>query len=139
MYILGAGNRVMTKGVFSHEESLASLESQKQWPDSPLFSTVWGFSRIPNFSRISRRWIFQKRPVFQRPPFPSFCWLSQDSRFLERARTPSAKGKVLVLTTKVSHWVWGFSVSNLQADLQDAKNEQLRVVEGGCLGRVFCF
>ena len=32
-------------------------------PDSPLFSTVW------EFSRISRKWTFLKRPLFQKIPF----------------------------------------------------------------------
>ena len=44
----------------------------RRWSDSPLFSTVWGFSgisRISKFSRISRKWIFLKRPLFQKTPF----------------------------------------------------------------------
>ena len=66
------------KGVFSLEESLESLESLnsleslEKWSDSPLFSTVWGFSRtsrISKFSRISRKWTFLKRPLFQKNPF----------------------------------------------------------------------
>ena len=39
----------------------------RKWSDSPLFSTVWGFSkisRISKFSRISRKWTFLKRPLF---------------------------------------------------------------------------
>ena len=41
---------VITKGVFSLEESLESLDSLK-------------------FSRISRKWTFLKRPLFQKTPF----------------------------------------------------------------------
>ena len=55
------------KGVFSLEESLESLKSL-----DPLFSTVWGFSkisRISKFSGVSRKWTFLKRPLFQKTPF----------------------------------------------------------------------
>ena len=66
---------VITKGVFSMEESLESLNFSRisrKWSDSPLFSTLWGFSRISRiskFSRISRIWTFLKRPLFQETPF----------------------------------------------------------------------
>ena len=74
----GLEKGVITKGVFSLQESLESLksldslESLENGPDSPLFSTVWGFSklsRISKFSRISRKWTFLKRPLFQKTPF----------------------------------------------------------------------
>ena len=56
----GPEKGVITKGVFSLEESLESLkslnslESLEKGSDSPLFSTVWRFSKISRISRISR-------------------------------------------------------------------------------------
>ena len=87
----GPEKGVITKGVFSVEESLESLSKiskfskfSRSWLDSPLFSTVWGFSRISRiskFSRISRKWTFLKRPLFQKTPFSEpdrgGGWLSQ--------------------------------------------------------------
>ena len=67
-------NRFM-KGVFSGRKS---LESQKcldtariyrKWSDSPLFCTVWGFSRISEFSRIFRHGPFSKDAFSRRPLF----------------------------------------------------------------------
>ena len=75
----GPDKGVITKGVFSLEKPLESLKTlefsrvSRKWPESPLFSTVWGFSnisRISKFSRISTKWIFLKRPLFQKTPFP---------------------------------------------------------------------
>ena len=65
------------QGVFLLEEPLESLQSSRisrKWSDSPLFSTVWGFSkisRISKSSRISRQWACLKRPLFQKTPFPN--------------------------------------------------------------------
>ena len=42
----GLEEGVITKGVFSLEESLESLNSLEPWSHSPLFSTVWGFSKM---------------------------------------------------------------------------------------------
>ena len=75
--VSGLEKGVITKGVFSLEESLESLESlnsleSRKWSDSPCFSTVWGFSkisRISKFFRISGKWTFLKRPLFQKTPF----------------------------------------------------------------------
>ena len=74
---------VITKGVFSPEESLESLKSRPfsrisgKWPDSPLFSTVWGFSKISRISKFSREWTFLKRPLCQKNPFsePDVLWI----------------------------------------------------------------
>ena len=59
----------------------------RKWWDSPLFSTVWGFSRI---SRISRKiGLFWKDPFSKRPLFPnpiaafsrySYTWHTQGTR-----------------------------------------------------------
>ena len=48
---------------------LYNLYISRKWSDSPLFSTVWGFSWISKFSRLSRKWTFLKRPLFQKTPF----------------------------------------------------------------------
>ena len=85
LYHPGPEKGVITKGVFSLEKSLESLKSLKfsrisrKWSDSPLFYTVWLFSRISRiskFSRISRKWTFLKRPLFQKTPFsePEPSW-----------------------------------------------------------------
>ena len=80
-FFVGTGKGVITKGVFSLEgsleslKSLNSLESLENGLFCPLFSTVWGISRISrisNFSRISRKWTFLKRPLFQKTPGPDF-------------------------------------------------------------------
>ena len=65
---------IITKGAFSMEESLESLTFRisREWSDSPLFSTICGFSRIfriSEFSRISRKWIFFGKTPFQKTFF----------------------------------------------------------------------
>ena len=59
----GLEKELITKGVFSLEESLASLKSLNSLESlkHSLFSTVWRFStisRISKFSRISRNGLF---------------------------------------------------------------------------------
>ena len=81
MLVLPRKKGVITKGVFSLEESLESLKFlncleslENGRTDSPLFSTLWGISRISKISRFSstsRKWAFLKRPLFsKRPLFP---------------------------------------------------------------------
>ena len=41
----------------------------KKWSDSPLFSTVGGFSRVSTIPKFSRKWTFLQRPLFQKTPF----------------------------------------------------------------------
>ena len=73
----GPEKGVITKGVFSLEESLGSLKSLNSLKSLEngrllLYFPVWGFSeisRISKFSRISRQWAFLKRPLFQKTPF----------------------------------------------------------------------
>ena len=60
------------RGLFTGGSSGISKVSRfsrisRKWSDSPLLSTVWGFSknsRISKFPRISRKWTFVKRPLF---------------------------------------------------------------------------
>ena len=79
------------KGLFTGEISRTSKISKlsrisRRWPESPLFSTVWGFSkssRISKFSRISRKMGFSEKTSLPQDPFfrtrhiPSGIWLSQ--------------------------------------------------------------
>ena len=63
---------VITKGVLSLEELICRISNfpriSRNRSDSPLFSTVWGFSRISTFSRISRKWTpYPKDPLFRTP------------------------------------------------------------------------
>ena len=71
----GPEKEVITKGVFSLEESLESLNSlhslesleSRKGTDSPLFSTLLVLSRISRISKlsgISRKWTLLKRPIF---------------------------------------------------------------------------
>ena len=49
----------------------------RKWSDSPLFSTVWVFSRISRiskFSRISRNGLFWEDPFSKRPLFPNLSF-----------------------------------------------------------------
>ena len=89
--ISGPEKGVITKGVFSLEESLESLISKfsrisRNWSDSPLFSTVCRILLCfpQSGDRISRKWTFLKRPLFQKDPFfrtrkysPRMCWRKQ--------------------------------------------------------------
>ena len=65
----------------------------RKWSESPLFSTVWGFSRISRisriskFSKISRKWTSLKRPLFQKTPFSELETIST-SPYLGRIRAP---------------------------------------------------
>ena len=72
--LIGSGPErgVITKWVFSPEESLESLESLNSLSENGrilLCFPVWGFSRISKFSRISWKWTCLKRPLFQKTPF----------------------------------------------------------------------
>ena len=44
----GPAKGVIAKGVFSHEESLQSPTTKisRRWSDSPMFSTLWGLSKM---------------------------------------------------------------------------------------------
>ena len=75
---IGTGKRGHYKrGLFTGEISRPSKISKfsrisRKWPDPPLFSTVWDFSkisRISKFTRISRKLTFLKRPLSQKTPF----------------------------------------------------------------------
>ena len=65
---------VITKGVFSLEESLESLISQN-------FRETLGNGRLllyfpqslSKFSKLSRQWTFLQRPLFQKTPFSEQC------------------------------------------------------------------
>ena len=75
---LGTGKRGhFERGLFTGGISRISKISRfsripRKGLDSPLFSTVWRFSRnsrISKFSRISRKWTSLKRPLFRKIPF----------------------------------------------------------------------
>ena len=66
----GHYERGLVTGDFSRISKISRFS--RKWLDSPLFSTLWGFSkisRISKFSRISRKRTFLKRPLFQKTPF----------------------------------------------------------------------
>ena len=80
----GTEKGVITKGVFSLEESLESLKSLNSLESLENGRTLFVFhslgfsrmSRISKFSRISRKSTFLERPPFQKTPFPKdpFFW-----------------------------------------------------------------
>ena len=100
----GPKKGVITKGVFSQEESLESLKFSKfsrisrKWSDSPLFSSVWGLSRI---SRFSRKWTFLNRPVFPNPTerTSKILRVLRDSAHL---RSAAARGPDLILSEPIT-------------------------------------
>ena len=101
---LGTGKRVhYERGLFTGGISRISkickfCRISRNRSDSPLFSTVWGFSkisRISRFSRISRKWTFLKRPLFQKTPFsepdkPLSWWSTAVLPELRWAKSPIA-------------------------------------------------
>ena len=67
---VGTGKRGhYERGLFTGGISKISRISRKL-SDSPLFSTVWGFSIISRFSRNSRKWTFLKRPLVRTRRWP---------------------------------------------------------------------
>ena len=66
--------RHMQRGLFTGGTFRISKFSRisRKWSASPLFSTVWRFSKISRtsrFSKISRKWTFLKRPLLPKDPF----------------------------------------------------------------------
>ena len=70
----GAEKGVITKQVFSLEESLESLKALNSLESLEngrilLCFPVWGFSRISELSRISRKGDFSEKTPFPKDPF----------------------------------------------------------------------
>ena len=101
---LGAGKgghyeRGLFTGGISRISNRISKILEILWSDSPLFSRVWGFSRmsrISKFSRISRKWTFLKRPLFQKTPFSK-----PDTTVMAIAKRYGEVSEVLVLVAKI--------------------------------------
>ena len=55
---------LFTEGIFEVSRNSKLSRISRKWSDSPLFSTVWGFSGNSRISRFSRKWKFLKRPLF---------------------------------------------------------------------------